>query len=327
MPVKIIKADEPMGVKRVTMLLMGQPGVGKTTLAFTAEKPLLLDFDQGAYRAPNRGDTVGVTTWADVRSLGREDLADYETLVVDTAGRALDALMADVIRSDSRMATRAGAPTLEGYGALKAAFKKFLDKMLMEFDVDVVFLAHAVEETGTSGSRVVRADMTGGSRDEIYKSADQMGFLRMHGVGDAAHRHLSYDPSETGYGKNAGNLPAGAVPDVATAPDFLAQHIASVKATLNRQSDAQKAELERLDGLRNDIGHITTGAGFTELAREMTKAKAKATDRRILVQEAKTKGWLWNRKSGKFEPDPDNPPIPDTPAEPTPEDARDEAGF
>lgn len=327
MPVKIIKADEPMRVERVTFLIMGQPGVGKTTLAFTAAKPLLLDFDKGSYRAPNRADVVGVNSWADVQGLSREDLAGYETLVVDTAGRALDSLMTHIVRSDSRMATRAGAPTLEGYGALKAGFKRFLDKMLFDLSVDVVLLAHAVEETGTSGSRVVRADMTGGSRDEIYKSADQMGFLRMHGVGDAANRHLSYDPSETGYGKNAGNLPSGAVPDIATAPDFLAQHIAGVKTALNRRSDDQKAELERLDLLRNKVGRITTGAGFTELAQKMTKAKAKATDRRILVQEAKTKGWLWNKKDGKFQPDPDNPPIPDTPAEPAPEEAHDEAGF
>src|SRR5690348_5642891 len=110
MSLKITKASEPITVDRLNICLYGQPGAGKTSLAFTADAPLLLDFDQGAHRAANRKDTVRVQSWGDVAGVGADDLADYKTVVVDTAGRALDALTADIIRRNPK-AGRGGALT------------------------------------------------------------------------------------------------------------------------------------------------------------------------------------------------------------------------
>ena len=62
MALKILSAAEPITVDRITLALYGDPGVGKTTLAFSADKPLLFDFDNGAHRASNRKDTVRVAS-------------------------------------------------------------------------------------------------------------------------------------------------------------------------------------------------------------------------------------------------------------------------
>lgn len=45
MALRIISANEPMKVDQLVVTIYGQPGVGKTSLGFTAESPLLLDFD------------------------------------------------------------------------------------------------------------------------------------------------------------------------------------------------------------------------------------------------------------------------------------------
>src|SRR5438094_161444 len=116
---KIIKASEPIKVERINLCLYGPPGLGKSSLAFTAKDPLLLDCDGGAYRAANRKDTVPVSKWADIISITAEDLKPYKTVVVDTAGRALDFLTADIIAANPKMG-RGGALTLQGFGELKA---------------------------------------------------------------------------------------------------------------------------------------------------------------------------------------------------------------
>src|SRR5258708_2400505 len=72
---KIVKASEPMLVERINMCIYSPPGLGKSTLAFTARDPVLLDCDKGAYRAHNRKDTVPVSAWSDIESITAADLA------------------------------------------------------------------------------------------------------------------------------------------------------------------------------------------------------------------------------------------------------------
>ena len=63
MPIK--KANElDFSNKKISMLLLARPGVGKTTLAFSAPKPLLIDLEDGVDRveACYRGGDVMVAT-------------------------------------------------------------------------------------------------------------------------------------------------------------------------------------------------------------------------------------------------------------------------
>ena len=57
----IIKATDAIAVEHPVLLIFGQPGIGKTSLAYSAADPLVLDFDQGAHRAANRRDTLAIS--------------------------------------------------------------------------------------------------------------------------------------------------------------------------------------------------------------------------------------------------------------------------
>jgi len=51
MALKIVSAADPIEVTQLRMMIYGQPGAWKSSVAFTADKPLMLDFDGGAQRS------------------------------------------------------------------------------------------------------------------------------------------------------------------------------------------------------------------------------------------------------------------------------------
>ncbi len=212
MALKITKAADPITVDRLNMVIYGPPGIAKTSLAFTADAPLLLDFDNGSHRAANRKDVVRVASWSDIAGIDAGDLEPFKTVIVDTAGRALDALSVDIIKSNPKHG-RGGALTLQGYGELKSRFGSFL-KLLNSFGKDVILIAH-MDEQRNGDDVIERLDVQGGSKGEIYKAADAMGRL----VIENKQRWLMFSPTDAAFGKNPGQLEPLKVPHFESA-DF-----------------------------------------------------------------------------------------------------------
>lgn len=267
MALKITRASDPITVDRLNMVLYGPPGLGKTSVAFTAASPLLLDFDNGSHRAANRKDVVRVSQWSDVAGMTAEDLAPFATVIVDTAGRALDALSVDIIRANPKHG-RGGALTLQGFGELKARFGSFL-KLLNSFGKDVVLIAHMDEQR--SGDDVIeRLDVQGGSKGEIYKSADAMGRLVLTGK----QRQLLFSPTDAAFGKNPGQLPPLDVPhfekpEFAT---FLAGVIQQTKDSLNALTEAQMRAKEEQEWWASHLPDVHDADGLNALLGRIATA-------------------------------------------------------
>jgi hypothetical protein len=288
MALKITLAADPIPVTRITMAVYGDPGVGKTTLAFTAERPLLFDFDNGAHRAANRQDTVRVATWADVDGVTAADLAPYSTIIVDTAGRMLDALSADIIANDAKLG-KGGVLSQQGWGRLKQRFTAWL-KMLNQSGKDVILIAHGTEKQ--DGETVnARLDVQGGSKDEIYKSVDAMGrvFIR------SGKRVLCFDPTESAFGKNPGQLPILDIPNPIS-PDFMANIVSQTKAALNAQTEAQQKAAAKIEEWREAIATLESAEDFNgkltaikEQSKPIQKLFADAATAKGLVFDAQAK--------------------------------------
>ncbi|PHM51495.1 ATP-binding protein [Xenorhabdus sp. KK7.4] len=157
MALKIIKATQPIEVKNLITCIYAPPGLGKTSMAFTADSPLLLDFDKGAHRSQFRKDTVQVSGWGEVEQIAESDLKPYQTIVVDTAGRALDCLAAELIRKNPKFKGYGGQLSLQGFGALKAGFSGWLN-LLKSFGKDIILIAH-MEEKQVGEDLVERLDI------------------------------------------------------------------------------------------------------------------------------------------------------------------------
>lgn len=291
MALRIVRAADPIKVERLNLVIYGPPGVGKTSLGFTAESPLLLDFDQGAHRAANRKDSVRVAHWTEITDMTAEDLSAYKTLIVDTAGRSLDTLTADIIRRNPK-AGRGGALTLQGYGTLKAEFVAWL-KMVNSFGLDVVLIAHMDEQR--NGDEIIeRLDVQGGSKGEIYKAADAMGRIAIRD----GKRVLLFSPTDAAFGKNPGQLAPLEIPHPEKAPDFLAGVVQSIKDKLNAMTEEQAEAQKVLDGWRETISKLESLDDFNGRLESLKTAPKAA--QALFATAAKAKGYSADKKAGKY---------------------------
>ncbi len=302
MPLEIISSRDPIPVSAIVTLILGNPGVGKTTLSNTAEKPLLLDFDRGAHRSMGRPDTVVINQWNQIEDLTRDSIAPYRTLIIDTVGRCLDSLAEDIIRREPSMAT-GGALKIQGFGRLKSRFRQWLNQ-ITSYGVNVVLVAHATEERHGDEVRL-RVDGQGSSKEEVYKMADLMGRITMRD----GKRFLDWNPSDTGFGKNPGNLDVGPIPNVMEHPDTLAKCIRSTIDFLTRKNEETIEEEKRLSSLRGTFEKILTPEEFTEIAQNMRDTGAPNADKAILVSVAIERGWKLDKATLTFS-DPNATPAP-----------------
>jgi len=292
MGLKITKASDSIPVDHIVVNIYGGPGLGKTSLGFTAEKALLLDFDGGAYRSGNRGDVVRVESWPEVSRIGADDLAGYQTVVVDTVGRALDHLTATIVEDDPKLARRDGSLSLQGFGALKASFASWLTR-LKQCGLDVVLIAHMDEQK--KGDEIIeRLDVQGSSKNEIHKSGDAMGRLYMQN----GKRVLNFSPSDVGFGKNPAGFEPLAVPDFSKEPQFLAGIVSKIKAKLNEESEEQSRSRVALAEAREAFSQLELPEQFDSEAERLKKADPKV--KRLLVEVAAEKGYEFDGKAKAF---------------------------
>lgn len=168
--------------KKLFIIVAGVPGIGKTTLALSAPKPLLIDLDKGVDRVETRyrTDTDVVSSYEELRSdLEKADLSPYETIVIDTGGKLLEMLKPVVIARDPKNAQTNGELSLKGYGAVKKMFNEFVT-FVKSLNKHLVMVFHATEVADGETTKL-RIRMEGKSRDEVWDSVDIGGFLEMRG--------------------------------------------------------------------------------------------------------------------------------------------------
>ena len=201
----LIKKPNELNVQtKIKMLIFGQAGMGKTTLALSAPNPLLVDFDNGVNRVnyAHIKDTVQIEKYEDILVLlSQEDLTPYDTLVIDTGGKMLDAMTSYIIRQNPKMGRTNGMLTQSGYGQRKAEFTNLL-RMIEDKKKDVVFVAH--RQTTMDGEETRYIPQFGGSNyDALVTELDLVGYLEAY----VNKRTITFEPTSRNEGKNTCNLP------------------------------------------------------------------------------------------------------------------------
>ncbi len=204
----LIKKPSELSVKAtLSVLIYGQPGIGKTTFGVSAPDAVLFDYDGGVQRinGAHQVPTLQPTSWEDTNAALQEianEMPEVKTIVIDTVGKMLDFMSAYIIKNDPKMAMRDGSLSLKGYGVRKTMFVNFLKSLAM-MGKNVVFIAHEREER-RGEETFKRPEIGGSSANDLIKELDLVGY--MYAIGK--ERVITFDPAEYYYAKNTCNLPA-----------------------------------------------------------------------------------------------------------------------
>lgn len=247
----VIKANQVLRVNSLVTYIYADPGIGKTSLAFSASRAILFDFDSGAHRAGKlrRGTTIPVEHWLDVANIEASDVVDYDTIILDTAGRMLDLIKAHLVENKNNRQSD-GALKLKAQGYANDLFKNWVARV-RSYGKDVVILAHATEDK-KGDDIIIRPDIGGKNKNELYRQADLMGYLtNMDGQNGKSMRMLNFMPSTAYHAKNSGGIGNVALPDLEQASTFLGDLIAQGKDHINSLTDEQVKDLAYQDDLQN----------------------------------------------------------------------------
>lgn len=296
MALKIISASDPLPVTNIVLTAYAQPGLGKTSLAFTAENPLCLDADKGSYRASNRKDTAIIATWSDVAFLTPQDLEPYSTVILDTGGRILDKLRTKLLAEDPKNAGTFGGMSGKGWNNMVTNFSALVNKVL-EAKKDLVILCH-MDEKAEGETTKERIDVAGQSKNEIHKLSDAMCRIVVDARGD---RFLDFDPREGGTGKNPAQLPKVPFLHPSKYDKTLADVIRQIKEAINHMTAEQAEARKEQDRWASVIADVKTVAEFNGLLPEARKSKNLAIQSMILAA-AKERKYVYegDKKSGKY---------------------------
>lgn len=293
---RIIKATEAIPVEHPVFLIFGQPGICKTSLTYSAKNPLLLDFDKGAHRAINRRDTMVIDSWADVVELDAATLAPYDTIIVDTVGRALDCITADIAATDPKKAP-GGNLSQQGWGVLKNRFRTWMST-LRALGKDVVLVAHDKEDKD-GDTRIVRPEIVGGSYGEVMKVADFVGYCYMSGK----DRVLDFNPTDRWIGKNPGGWAPFKVPAPAKATTVMAELIDRGREALGHISEESAAIVQQVETWRAKLDDLTTPEALNAempLVKAIAHPTVQPQVAKLLMDRGKALGLPFDAKAKAF---------------------------
>jgi AAA domain len=295
---RIIRSTDTIKVEHPVFMLCGLPGICKTSVAFSMRDPLLLAFDPGVYRAANRRDTWPIDTWADVDALMKhpEILEPFASVIVDTVGRCVQLLVKDIENTEARLVRNGSMNGPNGWSRLKNRFRSWLDD-LRAMGKDVLLIAHAKEDKEDNFT-TLRADIMGGSYDELMMNADFIGTIHLVGK----QRVLDFSPSERWVGKNPAGWDPKPIPHHATkeAQTFMAELFDQGRAALGRISEASAKLAQQVEDWRADIQTYTKVDEFNRAVPQIQALGPTVTPQvgKLLKDRAAALGFII--KSGQF---------------------------
>lgn len=302
--IKFINKTESVKAETLNSLIYGEPGIGKTSLAFTSEKPLLIDFDGGLQRACYRLDSVRVETWEDVIELQKsKELIELQpkTLIIDTVGAMLDNYIADYVKKiDPKNARRGGELSLQGYGAMKNVFKQFMD-WAKSSKINLIFIAHHTEQIEGDNIKFI-PKVTGGSADILRQTMDLIGYIESY----QNKRVISFTPTDRHIGKDCAQIGRLEIPEYQKTEysEFFESLINKTLDSMNNLSKNQAEIIEKIKEYKKKVDNIGTSKDANIEISVLSEEKNKTLQVQyfhILKEKCESIGIKYNSDKKTFE--------------------------
>ena len=287
--------------QKIKVLVYGQAGMGKTTLALSAPNPLLLDFDNGIHRVNygHQKDTVQIHSWNEALDVLKEDLSAYDTIVVDTIGKMMDYIITFVCP--------VGNPRIQDWGKINQEFANFT-RSAYALNKNVIFVAHRDLRKEGDDNVFVPA-LREKSYTAIVTELDLLGYVEAKGT----TRTITFNPTSRNDGKNTCNLPG--LMNIPTVVDkdgkalsntfFQSQIIAPYVANLGKRLEVAKAYDAVIAELKEAIDLITDETSANDFIARIDTfdhvGNSKAVAGQMLSAKIKALGLKFNAEKKKYE--------------------------
>ena len=295
--------------QKIRMLIAGYPGIGKTTLALSAPKPLLVDVDLGINRvmASARKDFIQPNNYEELLEDLKGDLSDYETLVIDTGGKLLELMKNYVIKNDVKNAKKDGSLSLQGYGAVAREFSRFMDNCYYNLRKNIVIVFHAVEEKDEEQTKL-RILVEGSTKNTVWQNVEIGGFMEIIGK----KKTIGFDNCERYFAKASFGIKGVIeVPELdGTKPnDFLTKLFQLANNNIKKEAvffEEQKQEYEKLmNEIVPQIEKMETKEDLITITKLIKETNHILTSEKELKHKFKEKvaqlGYQWNGEKKEYE--------------------------
>lgn len=296
-------ADLDFSNEKFSMIVYGAPGVGKTTVAASAPKPIVFDFDKGIRRvkAEHRPMFSRVDTYEELLSdLESDELKNFETIVIDTGGALVSLLQEYVMRKDPVNKTKSGTISQKGFGAVKSEFVRLTGWLKITLNKNIIYVFHAVEEKNKDGAAIQRLLCEGSAKNIVWQPCDFGAYLYKNGDKTVA----GFSPTDEYFAKGCYGIKG-----VVEIPfgegiknDFLTRLFERANKTLADESEYFKEEKEAYDAAMEQgkalIDAIDTPEKAMKVCEDMKTLNHSLTSlaelRQIYKDRIKELGYVWD---------------------------------
>ncbi len=296
MSIKITSKNEVKKIENILITIFGKAGIGKTSLGFTANKSLLIDFDGiGAInRAIDRPDCVTVTKWADIEDINAEILSSYNTIIVDTFGDLINKCIPYIISLGGN--GYGDTPSIKGWGVLKNKVIGFLER-LISYKKDIIILCH-VEEKKKGDDTVCRLLSVGSASQFLDTKSTMMGYM----ASTNKKRTIDFSVNDDLITKDSAEIGKIFVPDLNDSKNhkFMENLITMVKDNINAKEVVRELRLKDLTEFKEQVETLETADDFTAYV-VIAKSKNDSEYVIILNNKALSLNFVFNKKEGKYE--------------------------
>lgn len=291
------------GNQKFSVLIYGAPGVGKSTLAFSAPNAIMFDLDKGIQRVNARHRQLVAREDNYEELLGdieSEDIRNCDSIIIDTGGALITLLQDYVMRKDPVNKTKSGSISQKGFGAVKAEFVRLTNMLKTRFNKNIIYVFHSVEEKDKDGNPIQRLLCEGSAKNIVWQPIDFGCFLFKKGDKTFA----GFTPTDEYFAK--GCYGVNGVREIpfgdGVKNDFLTRLFEEANESLAADAEYFKAEKEAYDAAMEEgrklIEAIKTPADASKVGNDMKAINHCLTSlaelRQIFKDKLKELGIVWD---------------------------------